>query len=79
MAPELSRFILNFHEHQMTRIGETRGPRCHVPLHIREENSFSVASSQWALSGLFIAFLKEHGSTPERAPVGEGIVEAATN
>ena len=31
-------FILNFHEHQMTHMGETRGNRCHVPLEMREEN-----------------------------------------
>ncbi len=39
--------------------------RCHVVLAVREANSSSVARRQWSLSGLFVAFLYEMGSTTE--------------
>jgi hypothetical protein len=46
---------------------------------MKEESSFLVASSQWALSRLFIAFLKEQCSATERAVVGDGKIDEATN
>ena len=49
--PELSRLTLYFHEHLSTRIGETRGTKCQVPLEERDENSFSVARSHFCLFG----------------------------
>jgi hypothetical protein len=63
----------------MTRMGETRGTRCRVPLEMREFLCVCVASSPWALSGLFIAFFQDQGSTTERAAVGEGIIEASSD